>query len=59
MARGVSERQVVCPVNPVWLEAMLAVLPPGLRGRLEPYSVCQRRPPRRASKVIHPAVRRQ
>jgi len=36
-----------CPVNPKWLEGMLAVLPPGLAGRLEPYRSCvvERKPP--------------
>jgi len=33
-------RTVTCPANPRWLRGMLAVLPPGLRGKLEAYSEC-------------------
>jgi len=33
-------KSVVCPANPRWLRAMLEVLPPGLRGKLEPYGEC-------------------
>jgi len=60
-------KSVVCPRNPRWLKAMLDVLPPGLQGRLEPYSECfatpasavsvpsASRPERRH--VIHPVIR--
>jgi len=31
---------VVCPRDSTWLRRMLEVLPPGLRGKLEPFSAC-------------------
>jgi len=34
------EQAITCPRNPRWLKSMLEVLPPGLRGKLEPFSEC-------------------
>jgi len=52
-----GDRQpVVCPRNPAWLRRMLEVLPPGLRGKLEPYEQCLRRQERRGQ-VIRPRIR--
>ncbi len=57
---GNDERPVVCPRNPIWLEKMLAILPPGLRGKLAPYSGCVERslPASERSKVVRPVVKR-
>lgn len=51
---------VVCPRDPVWLSRMLDVLPPGLRGKLTPYSGCleNRNRVSQESRVIHPVVKR-
>jgi len=46
----------VCPANPVWLRKMLEVLPPGLRGKLEPYSECPAARKPGESKVIRPIL---
>jgi len=61
------EKRVVCPSNPRWLQSMLAILPPGLRGRLTPYEDCLASPsvperpsagrPARRRHVIHPTIR--
>jgi len=53
-------KSVVCPRNPRWLKSMLELLPPGLRGRLEPFEECltssvPQKPGRR--NVIHPVIR--
>ena len=57
---GNNERPVICPRNPVWLEKMLAILPPGLRGKLAPYAGCleSRKAASQESKVVHPVVKR-
>ena len=36
-----NQTGVVCPRNTAWLSKLLEVLPPGLRGKLAPYEVCQ------------------
>jgi len=43
----VERQPVVCPKNPTWLRRMLEVLPPGLRGKLEPFEACVQENPRR------------
>lgn len=57
---GNNERPVVCPRNPVWLEKMLDILPPGLRGKLAPYAGCIERRilASSESKVVRPVVKR-
>ena len=57
---GNNERPVVCPRNPVWLEKMLSILPPGLRGRLQPFAGCieAEKKPKEAAKVVRPVVKR-
>jgi len=62
------EKRVVCPSNPTWLKAMLAVLPPGLRGKLAPFEECfstptssiqkpgAGRPERRRGEAIRPRL---
>ena len=53
-----SDKQVVCPVNPGWLEKMLEILPPELWGKLAPYAACpQSREGKRVGTVIHPVVK--
>jgi len=58
------EQSVVCPRDPRWLRRMLEVLPPGLRGRLEPFEQCLMSPsvvqsggPERRRNVIYPVIR--
>jgi len=63
------EKRIVCPSNSRWLKSMLDVLPPGLRGKLEPYSECLSTPtssvsqkpslgrPERRRRVVHPVIR--
>ena len=54
-----GNRPVVCPRNPIWLEKMLEVLPPGLRGKLAPYADClEGRKRSEESKVVRPVVKR-
>ena len=57
---GNNERPVVCPRNPVWLEKMLDILPPGLRGKLTPYAGCleSRKRSSESSRVVRPVVKR-
>ncbi|MBA7682606.1 hypothetical protein ES703_90958 [subsurface metagenome] len=56
---GNNERPVVCPRNPVWLEKMLNILPPGLRGKLAAFSGCvEAEKPKEAAKVVRPVVKR-
>ncbi len=56
---GNNERPVICPRNPIWLEKMLAILPPGLRGKLAPYAGClESRKASEKSEVIRPVVKR-
>ena len=57
---GNNERPVICPRNPVWLEKMLDILPPGLRGKLAPYAGCleSRKAASLESKVVRPVVKR-
>lgn len=56
---GNNERPVVCPRNPVWLEKMLDILPPGLRGKLQPFAGCiEVEKPKEAAKVVRPTVKR-
>ncbi len=56
---GNNKEPVVCPRNPVWLDKMLAILPPGLRGKLTPYAGCvEAEKPEEAAKVVHPVVKR-
>jgi len=57
-------RPIVCPRDPTWLRRMLEVLPPGLRGKLEPFEGCltSSSVPQKSSlahrrNVIHPVVR--
>ena len=53
-----NETPITCPANPVWLEKMLAVLPPGLRGKLAPFAGCvEAAKPKEAEKVIRPVVK--
>jgi len=55
---GNGERPVVCPRNPVWLQKMLDILPPGLRGKLTPFADCiEAEKPKEGAKVIRPAVK--
>ncbi len=56
---GNTERPVVCPRNPVWLEKMLDILPPGLRGKLAPFAGCleSRKRSSESSKVIRPVLK--
>ncbi len=51
---------VVCPRNPVWLQKMLDILPPGLRGKLAPYTGCleSKKVAIPESKVVRPAIKR-
>jgi len=35
-----ASQPTVCPSNTKWLRRMLEVLPPGLRGKLEPFASC-------------------
>ena len=35
-----NQTGAVCPKNTVWLDRMLEILPPGLRGKLEAYANC-------------------
>jgi len=35
-----NNQPVACPLDPTWLRRMLEILPPGLRGKLEPYEGC-------------------
>jgi len=64
----VGNGPVVCPRDPTWLRRMLEVLPPGLRGKLEPFEGCptssglaQHNPgsgqERRGRSVIRPVIR--
>ncbi len=56
---GNNERPVVCPRNPIWLEKMLNILPPGLRGKLAPFAGCiEVVKPKEAAKVVRPVVKR-
>ncbi len=57
---GNDERPVVCPRNPIWLEKMLDILPPGLRGKLAPFAGCleSRKRVSEEGKVVHPVVKR-
>ncbi|MBA7679553.1 hypothetical protein ES703_87851 [subsurface metagenome] len=56
---GNNERPVACPRNPIWLEKMLAILPVGLRGKLQPFAGCiEAEKPKVAAKVVRPVVKR-
>lgn len=55
---GNGNRPVECPANPVWIEKMLAILPPGLRGKLEPYEGClAQAEAEKVKRVVHPRVK--
>ncbi len=55
---GNDERPVICPRNPIWLEKMLDILPPGLRGKLAPFAGClESKRSSEKSEVIRPVVK--
>jgi hypothetical protein len=38
--KEIKTEGITCPINPKWIVSMLTVLPPGSRGKLEPYINC-------------------
>lgn len=65
--KGVTEmandrQPAVCPRDPVWIRRMLEILPPGLRGKLEPFASCpgigqELVKEQEQGDVLHPVVR--
>lgn len=56
---GDNERPVICPRDPVWLRRMLDILPPGLRGKLQPFAGCleSRKPAQEEPRVVRPVLK--